>query len=95
MARAVAFEANAAARFYEKAGAVRIGAKEREIGGARLPLLLTDGQTSRVAWLAGETNDRIRHDSRNVGLVPRGPELPRCCRPPRARRTPTGIPEGE
>ncbi len=33
------FEANAAARFYEKLGAVRIGAKEREIGGERLPLI--------------------------------------------------------
>ena len=33
------FEANAAARFYEKLGAIRIGAKEREIGGVRLPLL--------------------------------------------------------
>jgi GNAT superfamily N-acetyltransferase len=33
------FEANTAARFYEKSGAVRIGVKEREIGGVRLPLL--------------------------------------------------------
>lgn len=33
------FEANAAARFYEKSGAVRIGAKEREIGGVQLPLV--------------------------------------------------------
>lgn len=33
------FEANPAARFYEKSGAVRIGAKEREIGGERLPLV--------------------------------------------------------
>lgn len=33
------FEANRASRFYEKLGAARIGAKEREIGGVRLPLL--------------------------------------------------------
>ena len=33
------FEANAAARFYESSGAVRVGTKEREIAGVRLPLM--------------------------------------------------------
>jgi L-amino acid N-acyltransferase YncA len=32
------FEANAAVRFYERLGAVRVAGKEREIGGASLPL---------------------------------------------------------
>ncbi len=32
-------EANAAAWFYERTGAVRIGAKQREFGGAMLPLV--------------------------------------------------------
>lgn len=31
------FEANAAIRFYEASGAARVGAKEMEIGGARIP----------------------------------------------------------
>ena len=33
------FEANTAARFYESSGAVRVGAKEREIAGARVALV--------------------------------------------------------
>jgi GNAT superfamily N-acetyltransferase len=33
------FEANAAAHFYERSGAVRIAAKERKVGGRSLPLV--------------------------------------------------------
>lgn len=46
------FEANAAARFYEKSGAVRIGAKEREIDGVQIPLLAY-GWQSLKGILAG------------------------------------------
>lgn len=53
------FEANAAARFYERSGAIRIGAKEREVGACCFRLLPTDGMISGVFWLLRRANDGI------------------------------------
>jgi len=49
------FEANAAARFYERSGAVRIGAKEREVGGVWLPVVAYGWQSLRSILASRKT----------------------------------------
>ena len=44
-------EKNPATRFYERSGAIRVGAREREIGGARLPLVAY-GWPDLRRWIA-------------------------------------------
>lgn len=47
------FEANVACRFYERLGAVRVGSKAREIGGASLPLAAYGWQNLQSMVVSG------------------------------------------